>query len=162
MPTTTVRRTIDAPAHEIWSALDDFGNTQVYNPAITRSRATSDTVSGIGATRHCDIDEAGTKHVQEAVTAYDADARTFTVEIVGGTARPPVDRVEAHFEVNELAPAQTEVVMTFELTAKGLLQSAMTLMAKPMLRKAGDRVLAGLDHHARTGESVQELAEGTI
>ncbi|NND01554.1 MAG: SRPBCC family protein [Acidimicrobiia bacterium] len=162
MPSTTVRRTIEASADKVWDALDDFGNTQVYNPAIARSKPTSDIKSGLGATRHCDIDSAGKKHVQEEITAYDPASRTFTVELVGGSGRPPMEKVEAHFDVKELAPDRSEVAMTFDLTTKGPIQAAMAMMAKGMLSKAGNRVLAGLDHHATTGENVQELDKSAI
>ena len=64
--------TINAPRHDVWVALSDFGHVSLLNPSISRSYLTSDTASGIGTTRHCDLNAFGAGF-EECVTAWEED-----------------------------------------------------------------------------------------
>lgn len=159
MPTITVSRTIPAEVDRVWSALRDFGATSAYNPAIHDSRSLGEIREGVGAQRHCDINASGSKYVIEEIVAWDGDARRYTIEMVDGPSRPPVEKFLVDIGAIATDAGRTEVTMTATMTTTGLVQKAMGAMAGPMLRKVFGQVLAGLEHHVSTGESVRDVKQ---
>ena len=65
--------TINAPRHDVWKALSDFGHVENLNPNIASSHLTSLRKSGIGITRHCDLTALGAT-LEERVTEWKEDA----------------------------------------------------------------------------------------
>ncbi len=67
--TIIIRRVvIDAPKEKVWASLADFGNVQNLSPNVSKSYLTSDQISGLGATRHCDFTSMGAQ-VEEKIIA---------------------------------------------------------------------------------------------
>ena len=64
--------TIDAPRHDVWMALSDFGHVSRLNPNIAQSYLTSSQQTGIGTTRHCDMNAFGAT-VEERITDWEED-----------------------------------------------------------------------------------------
>lgn len=60
---------LDAPKDKVWTTLVNLGAIQNYNPMVARSYYTSETRTGIGATRHCDFSPMGS--VEERVVAWE-------------------------------------------------------------------------------------------
>lgn len=147
MPRTTTTRTIHASLEEVWPVLADLANTADYNPAVARSFTINDQPSGLGARRRCDISADGKKFIEEEAVAFDAEGRSYTMSLVGGTAKPPIDTVQVTVSCEAAGPDATTVTMHTELAGNGLVQKAMALAATPMMRRVSGQVLDGLDAH---------------
>lgn len=61
---------IDTPRQKVWKVLADFGNVYLTSPNITKSYATSDQETGLGATRHCDLTLFGA-NLEERIVGWD-------------------------------------------------------------------------------------------
>ena len=159
MPQTSASRTIDAPVEEVWRVLVDFGSTSVYNPSVPKSFSVGELASGLGAKRRCEFDDAGKKYIEERIVAFDDANRSYTVEIVDGPAKPPVDHVHVDISAVPDGPDRTVVTMSADLSGDGLKGKVMAAVGAPMLKRVSRQVLAGLDHHITTGEPVKDLTQ---
>ena len=159
MPTTSVGRVIDAPIEKVWRVVADFGKTSRYNPAVPVSYSIGDQESGLGARRRCEFDDAGEKFIEERIVEFDETSHRYTVELVGGTAKPPIDEVRVGISVVDLGDATTEITMTSDLVGRSLGRRIMAAVAVPMMKRVTRQVVAGLDHYIASGEEVADLAQ---
>lgn len=159
MPTVTVTRDISAPLAQVWDVLRDFGNTADYNPAVPVSAQVGDTREAVGAQRRCDVNASGSKWVLEQITDWDAANHRYSLEMIDGPGRPPVERFTVDIEATESGTDHTTVSMTASMQTKGMRQGLMGKAAKPMLTKVFGQVLAGLAHHVATGEKVVDVKQ---
>ena len=67
---------INAPAEKVWAAIGKFQD-MTWHPAIGKTEGTGD--NGTGAKRTMTLKSGGT--IEEALTAYKADAMTYAYEI---------------------------------------------------------------------------------
>ncbi|MDZ7799532.1 MAG: SRPBCC family protein [Trueperaceae bacterium] len=72
-----VRRTVPAPADDVWNALRSFEGIENWLPVITRSEVRGE---GAGATRVCTMTDGG--QLRERLEEVDDDQRrlTYTIE----------------------------------------------------------------------------------
>ncbi len=86
----TVKQSIalNTSKHEAWRVLADFGNADKYFKGIVNSYLTSETKTGIGTIRHCDLPSMmGMKQfIDEEITDW-KDGEEFTY-VVTKTAAP--------------------------------------------------------------------------
>jgi uncharacterized protein YndB with AHSA1/START domain len=152
MTTFHVTTTIAAPPALVWSILDDIGTIADWNPGVRASRTTSSTRSGLGATRHCDLGQAG--HLEEAVVEYRAGER-LTMRITRSTL--PFARADIRFQL-EPAGSGTRVTVSPDYRLRfgpvGRLLDA--IMVRPMYRKGMTALLAGLQARAEAVTPVPE------
>ena len=80
------RRQIAASPDEVWAVLADFPNIAEWNRGVNTSYATSDTTTGVGAKRHCDLAPMGA--LEETVTGWD-EGKRMEVKI-DSAARLPI------------------------------------------------------------------------
>lgn len=157
MPSELVaRREIEVDADAAWAVLADFVRTDVWNPEVPRSHGTSGIDRGLGARRRCIFDARGKKWTEELITAFDDVGRSFTLKIVDGPAKPPVDDVRVTMAVRPLGPGRCEVTAHAVLTGSSFPQRLAARAGAKVLKGVFARVLAGLDHHLRTGEPVPD------
>lgn len=159
MVTIVRTRTIAAPADAVFAVLADFPSVSRYHPHVVSATQTSDARTGVGAARRCSFDAEGESYLDEVIIAFDAAARRYRVDITAGTARPPARRIEAELAVIPLTSGSSRVDFTMQLDGNVFHR----LLAKAVIaRKFGtvmDEILAGLDHHVRTGREVSTLAD---
>ncbi len=65
---TTVAIRVPAPISEVWRTYADFGAVKDWSPVVARSYLTSETVDGLGTSRHCDLVPRGA--VARSLRAY--------------------------------------------------------------------------------------------
>ena len=147
MATTTRRTTVDAPVERVWAVLADFAGTHRWNPEVPVSYAVGDQTTGLGARRRCEFDDAGRKWLEETIIAFDEPGHRYTLRLVDGTAKPPIDDVTVEIAAAAATADRTEVTFTATLTGRGPAQRAMAGVGALALRRVLGRVLAGLDDH---------------
>jgi hypothetical protein len=151
MVTITQAVSIGASIATVWAAWADFGNVQDWSPLVAKSYLTSETQSGLGTSRHCDLVPRG--EVDETITGWRENAQLVVDVHPGGPiARQQVtiDLAGPHAEESETTVRMT---VALELTPEAADRAdAMRDTFRMVLRET----LAGLRHHLVTGETVTE------
>jgi uncharacterized protein YndB with AHSA1/START domain len=112
MRAITVERRITAPRGDVWAVLADFPNIAGWNGGVADSRATSEAVEGVGATRHCDLASMGAT-LEETITEWVPPER-LVIRIDAAT-RLPVREALVTFELVEDGDAtMTTITYTYE------------------------------------------------
>ncbi len=151
--TTIIREVkVNASQGKVWEILADIGGIQNYNPGVSKSYSTSESNSGLGASRHCDLLPMGA--VEERVIEWN-EGSDYKIEIFEGKGVPPFKTAVARITVKSAGNGAV-VTMHFEYRMKyGLVGALMdAIMVKPQFSKAIPGILAGLKHHAETGELI--------
>jgi uncharacterized protein YndB with AHSA1/START domain len=112
--TISVARHIDAPPDAVWAVLADFPNIAAWNSGVKTSYATSATIEGVGARRHCDLAPMGT--LEETVREWEPGRRM--VVSIDEARRLPLRTATATFVV-EPAAAGTEVSIEYTYDPQG-------------------------------------------
>ena len=152
MTTVTREVKIDAPVEKVWKILADFGGIYKFNPGVPNSYSTSQSNSGVGATRHCDFLPTG--GVEERITEWNENS-DYKIEIYEGKGVPPFKTAVAHLSV---APDDNGTIVKMSLSYRlkfgplGALMDAM--LVRKQFQKAVPGILAGLRHYTETGETV--------
>lgn len=153
--------TVDRPPSEVWDLISDFGGVYRYNPNVSHSRLTNGSANeGVGATRHCDLSFSGAS-VEERILEWH-EGEGYALEIFDGEKLPPFrSGVRAAVTVRPAGSERSVVTgdMDYELKF-GLLGRLMdrTVVA-PRFGPAFGRLLAGIKHHAETGEEITEKTD---
>lgn len=153
MTTVTIERTIDQTLPTVWGAFADFGGVARFHPFVQRSPLGEGTpAQGVGAERVCHFYDGN--HVRERVLRSE-DMRSMEVEITEGSM--PLRSAVALIELSPTSEGQTRVSMSMTYEPKmGVLGKVMDALM--MRRKFGQMlglVLAGLDEHLRTGQTIE-------
>ena len=142
---------INAPKETVWAKLADLPAVQDYSIGVAKAYWTSETKEGVGAGRHCDLQNPS-GFVEERVTEWQQD-RVMTIEIYESNA--PLKSAFAHFTLTPDSEG-TIVNLRFDYEMKfGPIGALMDLLfVRRLFRKANDTLLAGLKHHIETGEII--------
>lgn len=97
MRSISVDRDIDATRAAVWNVLADFPNIASWNSGVKKSFSTSDSASGVGAQRHCDLAPAG--ELEETVTDWVPEERMIIG--IDSTAKLPIARGSATFRLTD-------------------------------------------------------------
>lgn len=159
MSHVTKATTIDAPIADVWPVLADFANTYRWNPEVPRSFAVNDLTSGLGARRRCEFNGDGTKWLEERIVEFDEANHTYTLQIVDGTEKPPIDDVHVTISAIEASPTTTLVTMSAGLVGRGPIKKAVAVLGGLVLKRVLDRLMRGLAHHVATGEEVRDARQ---
>ncbi len=136
---------IEAPAEQVWATLADLAAVQDYSTGVAKAYYTSDVREGVGASRHCDLQNPS-GWVEERVTDWQA-GREMTIEIYESSG--PFKSAFARFAVTPDGQGTT-VDFTFDYEVKSGPSEALA----KALEKANESLLAGLKHYVETGEVV--------
>ena len=142
---------IEAPAEQVWAALANLEAVQDYSAGVAKARYTSDVREGIGARRHCDLQNPS-GWVEERVTDWQ-DGREMTIEIYESNA--PLKSAFGRFAVTPDGEATTvDFALDYEMKF-GPIGALMSLLpVKRVFGKANKSTLAGLKYYVETGEVV--------
>ena len=144
-------RRIALPAEDVWPHLADFSGIARIHSFVETADQLSENNEGVGASRRCNFYDG--KSVVERVIEWEA-GRRMKIEL--SEIPMPLTRAVAEMRVASRGDGQSEATITMDFTPKfGPLGALMgVLMMKPMMRKIFSQVLQGLEHHARTGETI--------
>ncbi|MEZ5080505.1 MAG: SRPBCC family protein [Thermoleophilia bacterium] len=147
--------TIEAPPQQVWDILADFGGVYRYNPSVVRSYLTAGSPGGPDSQRHCDLTFSGAAVDERIVEWRDGDG--YVLDIVDGTNMPPFRGApRAELTIRAAGEARTHVrgQLTYRLRFGPLGILMDRLMVRRRFGPAFGGVIAGLKHHAETGELV--------
>ena len=152
MSVVIASREIAAPVSKVWATLSDFGGIHRYNASVESSPINEGTPSsGVGAERTCHLYDGN--YIEERVIES-IDEKKLTIEIFKTSM--PLKESHGVFTLTGLPDGGTRVDVSMHYVVKygplGMLMDI--LMMKRMLGPAMERLLAGLDHHISTGETV--------
>lgn len=153
MVTILQQRDIAAPAARVWSSLREFGAIHRVHPEVVHSRHTGGPEIGVGAERRCELDTAGRSYVLERQIAFDDERRTQEVEIIGGSAAPPM-RSTVTIAVEETGPESSSITMEAEFSGNLLQRLLAATAIRARFTPVLGRILQGVEVHALTGRDV--------
>lgn len=107
MRSIKVSKRISAAPATVWAVLADFPNIAAWNSVVTKSFSTSDSTSGVGAQRHCDLAPFGA--LEETVKEWDEASRL--VISIDSAKKLPMAHGLATFT---LSPAGEETNVTID------------------------------------------------
>lgn len=133
---------------EVWEELSDIGNIYEWNPGVQESHLTSEISQGVGASRHCDLEDGN--YLDEDVIEWDP-SRVLTIR----TARTslPLQRADIRFTLQEIEEGTTvRIISDYELKY-GLLGKLLdALFVRRKFSRAMDTLLAGLKEQVEAGQ----------
>ena len=140
---------INAPVEKVWEVLADFGGVSKWAPTVTESYSTTEANGGIGAGRHCEV--IGFGGIEEEIVGWN-ESRSLSVSLENAG---PIKSAVITFSVSPSGD-ETVVTLTTESQLKfGPLGAVIDKLFFPrLLGKQMAQTLAGLNHHAETGEVV--------
>lgn len=151
MQHVTATRLVPASPEKLWALLSDVTTVARWNPAVASAELLSERPTGLHAARRCHFYDGGS--VREEVVDL-AEGRRVRLALTEFSL--PMKRLEAEFSVAPIDDGQSEVGFTLHYEVKfgalGRLLGATVMRGE--LKKMTARVLAGLGHHASTGEEV--------
>ncbi len=159
MATATRTATIDTPIEDVWPVLADFAGTYRWNPLVPVSHAVGDQSTGLGARRHCEFNNDGSKWLEEEIVAFDESNHRYTLRLLEGTEKPPIDDVRVEISARSASPTTTEVTMTAMLTGRGPVQKLVAGIGALALRRVLGQLMTGLEHHLNTGDEIIDLKQ---
>jgi len=148
-----VESRIDVPKARVWEVLSNLGSIYKWNPGVTSSHSTSESGSGEGATRHCDISNGPIKGYLEERALDWREGEGFKIDIYDTNL--PLKSNVVEFSVRADGES-TVVTVSPEYTIKfGIVGKLMdALMMRRQMRKGMEGLLAGLKYHVETGNEV--------
>ncbi len=146
MRTIRVNQRIDTARENVWAVLAKFPDIADWSTGVTKSLATSDATSGVGATRHCDLAPMGS--LEETVIEWNEPARM--VVRIDSAANVPIAHGVATFTL-EPADNATDVAMEYDYEPKyGILGRLMaSVMLDRQLTRGFTNLLRDLETAAR-------------
>ena len=153
---TTISRKIliDAPKKDVWNFVSDFGGIYKGNPMVSKSYLTSDQKTGVGTTRHCDMNMMGAS-VDEKIIGW-VEGESIKVDIYEKKNMPMVGNMVADFSVHEQGK-QTLLKATMEYDMTGGMGDMMNaVMMKKMNVGVWEKLLAGFKKHIETKVIVEK------
>lgn len=135
---------IDAPLEHVWETLADIGSIHRWNPGVVASHATSESTSGLGATRYCDL--GGRNYLHESVVHFEpGEALTMRVE----DTNLPFESVDIRFTLTETdAGTQVTVSPIYELKFGPMGALVDRLYVRRTYERGMAALLRGLKDHA--------------
>lgn len=143
---------INAEKDKVWDILSDFGNVQNLSPGIEKSYLTSDTKTGMGATRHCDFTTMNGQ-VEEKITDWN-EGNSLKIELYDTKNIPMIRGMNALFNLKSIEN-KTVLTSVFEYHMNHVVGDVLnSLKMKKMNKKSWVLFMAGIKHYAETGENV--------
>lgn len=144
----SMSRRLPLPAKQIWPVLADYHRVNQFHPFVHRVDAIGPIACGIGAERVCHL--VGMPNLKERVTEW-VEGRGYRME--ASTALDVFGALSGGLWLEPLDDAHTEV--RFELVFTPRFGPIGRVFGRAWLSYVGEgmgpHILAGLEHHLRTG-----------
>jgi carbon monoxide dehydrogenase subunit G len=147
---------INAPIDRVWPVLADFAGNDRWSPPVFKSFAVNGKTTGLAARRRCELNDSGSKWTEEQIIAFDESNHRYTLQIVEGTAKPPLDDVRVELAASPRGTNATQVTMTADLTARGPMQKVTAGVGAIVLKRVFGQLMAGLEYYIATGRKVTD------
>ena len=151
MQTVTARHLISVKAGILWPLISDVTQIAHWHFNIARVDLLSRSETGVGAARRCNFYD-GTS-VREEVVAVE-EGHKVRVELSEFSV--PMKHIELEIALQEQSDGDTEAMLTLRYVMKfGLIGKVLGATAvRKELTGVANKLLAGLEHHAKTGQDV--------
>jgi len=145
---------INVSADELWEIVGPgFNNVSEWASSVDHA-VTSGQPKFEGATcseRTCDLNAKGFDKILEVITIYNPEDRILAFDVIEGL--PGFVYVSnSHWAIKEIAPGQSQIVITVNIKAKRFMGTLMGGMFKANLNKAIPTIIQDLTIYAETGE----------
>ena len=155
MATFSTSAWIDASKDKVWDTLADLGGIYKWNPGVSSSHSTSESSSGEGATRHCDLQTPGGKnmgYLEEK--AFDwREGEGFKIDVYE-TNMPLKNNVVSFTVKADGEGTRVAVSPDYAIKYGPLGAIADLLFVRRQMKKGMDGLLAGLKYYVETGNEV--------
>ncbi len=143
---------IDAPKEKVWEVLANLGDIYKWNPGVASSHWTSEQKQGVGASRHCDLQNPSGTLEERAIEWREGEG--YTIDVYESSL-PLKNTVE--FAIKPEG-AGTRVYVTVDYRLKYGPVGALldVLFVRRQMQKGFDHLLAGLKYHVETGDPVDD------
>jgi ribosome-associated toxin RatA of RatAB toxin-antitoxin module len=151
MQTVSARRLIPVGAGILWPLISDVTQIAHWHFNIATVDLLSGRQTGVGAARRCNFHDGSS--VREDVVAVE-DGRKVRMELSEYSV--PMKHLELEIALREQSKGVTEAILTLRYVMKfGVIGKIMGATAvRKQLTGVATKLLAGLEHHANTGEVV--------
>ena len=151
MATFTIERFIKAPVERVWEELAHIPSIHVWNPGVKHSYATSDEITGLGASRHCDL--GGRNYLKESVVEFE-EGQALTMRV--DETNLPMASVDIRFR---LRPQDEGTMVTLSPKYRLKFGPLGSLLDAVYVRRTYTNgmvaLLAGLKEHIESGTGEQ-------
>ncbi len=142
--------TINATPADIWNAISNFGEIDLYHPEIVKSWLTSDIKSGPGTTRECTLANGG--RVVEQVTEWQPHKK-LAVELLEMTM--PFKSASGFTEIVPITGTTTEITIGMEFKVKyGFPGELIGQVMKPLFYRMFRRTALSLEFFIHNGKKM--------
>lgn len=151
-----VSRVIPASAEEVWKVVgEDLGAIANSHPKIISSNYLEGSLaSGEGAERVCHFNEKATKYTHEKQIAYDPENFTFKARVFHAEGLPlDTDYSIATYRVIPVDDQTSKLVFSMDYRTKPAFLGGL---AKGNFKKTLSDYLLSVEHHVKTGETVNK------
>ena len=143
---------IDAPKEKVWEVLANLGDIYKWNPGVARSNWTSDQKQGVGASRHCDLQNPSGTLEERAIEWREGEG--YKIDVYESSL-PLKNTVEFAIEP-EGAGTRAYVTVDYRLKFGPVGALLDVLFVRRQMQKGFDQLLAGLKYHVETGKPVDD------
>ena len=152
--TFEVSRELPFSSKKVWEAVaSDYGNIANSHPKIVASNYENGSLTGgEGVERMCYFNEKQTRYLYEKIIEWNPEQGYFVNRVIEAGGFPiNEDNTRATYRVESLGPNKSRFSMKMEFRTK---PAFMGGMAKGQFKKLLNNYLIAVEHHIKTGESV--------
>lgn len=156
MHNVIVKREMNNNVESVWKVLDDYGAVYKYNPGVESSEILGENETGLGAQRECNFYDGSS--LKETITEY-VPNEGYSFKLSDFSL--PLKSANSHFRLTPISENKSLLSVTLEFEPKfGALGWLMAkLLMRPMLTKALNGLVKGLDDYMTTGQLVGESGQ---
>ncbi len=151
MQDASATRTVHATTAQLWPLIADVRAIEHWNPNVDTVDLLSEQPTGLGAARRCNFYD-GT-NVREEVVELEEEGR---VRLELSEFSLPMKQLYAEISIAPKADGGAEITFALDYEVKfgplGKLMGATVIRGQ--MKKMAARILAALDHHVATGETI--------
>ena len=143
---------IDASKAKVWAIVANLGAVQEYHPAVSKSYYTSTATEDVGASRVCELLPMG--KVEETAISWN-EGESYKLNVTPIEKMPPFKHAVGEIKlVGDENSTTASFSVDYQLKFGAIGSMMDSLMIRQQFEKLIPAVLAGLKHHAETGEEV--------
>ena len=143
---------IDAPKEKVWAVLADLGGIDKWNPGVARSHWTSEQKQGVGASRHCDLQNPSGRLEERAIEWREGEG--YTIDVYESSF-PMKNTVEFAIKP-EGGGTRVYVTVNYRLKFGPVGALLDVLFVRRQIQKGFYNLLAGLKYFVETGDPVDD------
>ncbi len=151
-----VEKEFNLSATDVWGVVgEDYGSIAKSHPKIQSSELINGSIQACeGAERVCNFNAKGTQYLKEKMVNYDPDNMTFVNQVYQAGKFPvDPDYTKAIYSVEDLGDGKSRLTFDMQYRTK---PAFMGGMMKGKFKSLIEDYFVAIEHHIRTGESVDD------